>query len=298
MSLFKLPLPHFEMYWFPTILVGCIAWAVYVIKTYKPPATLFMFYLVAYPIFTAFNQQLGYNDYSFTLHLKYVALGSVVMVLLATKIDEVPKEFSLFLAALSLVYPVLGNYSLTACMMLCFMAYYGFHILYLLPVILYPTALGVGGFFFYLLTLWIGNWGLFLLPLPWFLTKYDFFSDRGRFNLWELSIDFIFRNKGFFYGYGANSFSQYGPNIAPRIDYADHLKLYFIFIHNDFLQYFFEYGLLGVLFGLPVLYLLRDNLWFPVVVFVTLFNYPFRNAVFGLILGVWILNSLKKPKLG
>lgn len=91
-----------------------------------------------------------------------------------------------------------------------------------------------------------------------------FIHSSGRFTHWKLFMEWWIVNANIWLGTGAGSFEWIGPHIQ-KTD-----KNIFLFLHNEYLQVLFEYGIFGALifFGifLEVFYRARKTPW----LFVTL----------------------------
>lgn len=291
-----LPMPIFDWYFLPWLVTPLIIFLIYIIKNFRRESLPLLFYLFAYPLYVAFNQQYGVQDYAFTLHLKYFALGSLVPLLMVNYISAWPKYLSLFLGAISIIQPVCGNFSLTACLMLAFMAVHGFNWIFVVAILVHPTALGIGGLFFMWAWSRFGAWTLLsfvALPLG---SYFDFFSNSGRFHMWGNVWKHFWGHQRKWFGYGPGSFTQYGAHITDAVDIANILRTYFIFAHNEALQFLFEFGIVGWLTLLPVLWVLRKEKWFPVFCFISFFNWPFRSAVFSMFMCYTIFLALRKKQ--
>lgn len=289
-------MPIYELAWFPFLVTFLIVYAKYLFEHYVWQAALLLFYIGGYSVFVAFNQQLGVIDYNFTLHLKYAALCVLVPLFSGLMVGKFPEWLAVVLGWVSVAWPICGNHSLTACLMLMFLATYGLRWGFVLPILVHPTALGLGGICLFLVNNLFGVWGyLFLIPLP-LLYKYDFFSDSGRFHLWNQVWEWFWARSMWKFGFFPGSFTQYGPNIAESIAAPDQQTLYFVFVHNEVLQFLFEYGVVGVALALPLVWKLRRAEWFYMLCFVCFLNWPFRHGLFSLFLCSLILTYSQKKR--
>lgn len=290
-------LPIYELYWLPWLITCVVVFLIYLKENFRSFSIPLLTYIFGYPIYVAWNQQYGVQDYAFTLHLKYMALGSLIALVMPLLLRDFSKNVCLTMACVSIFWPILGNHSLTACFMLCMMSVYGFNWVYVIAIVVHPTALGMGGLVFSYAWWKYGYRSLLLFIVIPFLQWVDFFSNSGRFNLWAQVWKWFWHRHRIWFGYGPGSFTQYGPQIATPIEAEDFYTLYFIFTHNEPLQFLFEYGIVGIILSLPVIWYLRKEKWFPVFCFVSFFNYPFRNGLFSVFVCWIILNSLRKHRV-
>lgn len=207
-----------------------------------------------------------------------------------------PSSIAQALGVASILWPVCGNNSLTGSLMVYFVAKYGLSWMYIVPILIHPTALGIGGMVFLVMLKKWGEKAFLSLLLIWPLTHIDFFSDSGRFHIWNQIWHFFTRNVvRQWFGYGPGSLLAYGPNIIETIKIEDHQELFHIFAHNDLLQFLFEFGWVGILCLIPNRYVLsRMGTAGLVLVFACLFNYPFHNGLFCIIIGTDILWTMRK----
>ena len=165
-----------------------------------------------------------------------------------------------------------------------------------MAILVHPTALGIAGLFF----LWSWSrfraWTLLSFLIIPVLDKYDFFTNNGRFHMWGMVWKHFWGHNRKWFGYGPGSFTQYGPHITNPIEIPGLMNTYFIFAHNEALQFLFEYGRVGWMTLLPVLWVLRKEKWFPLFCFVAFFNWPFRSAVFSMFMCFTILSALRKKR--
>lgn len=282
--IFGMPIPHADLYWLNWLVIPIIVFAIYIIQNFKLYFVPLYLYIFSYTLYCAFNMQYAVQDYSWTLHLKLMALGCLIPLLIPLLIKDFPKYLVLSIAGISVIYPILGNHSLTACFMLCLMAYYGFSWIYPIAIIMHPTALGLGGLGFYWLLKKFGNKAyLCFLFIPILASgRIEFLSNSGRFHLWAQIWQWYWHRHRIWFGYGPGSFLEYGPNITQAIEAPDFYTLYFIFAHNEALQFLFEYGIVGIVLLIPAVWKMRHEKWFPFFALSCAFNWPFRSALFSI----------------
>lgn len=97
-----------------------------------------------------------------------------------------------------------------------------------------------------------------------YIGEKELFSGTGRFEIWGMVWDFMLNNRDqWFFGYGAGTFSLAGPLLQQK--YQVMLNNGFTWVHNEYLQIFFEQGLVGILFVFIVL--IKHVRSLPVILF-------------------------------
>lgn len=125
-------------------------------------------------------------------------------------------------------------------------------------------------------------------------TAEEFFSGNGRYELWSMALKWWSEYFHWLFGSGAGTAYILVPRA--QIEVGHHTQSFFIWMHNDYLQVLFEYGVLGLslllaltLGGLWRLrktpHLLSVGVGYGVM---ALGNYPSRLAVHAL-LGMWLV---------
>lgn len=137
----------------------------------------------------------------------------------------------------------------------------------IIAVILSSTSMGLGVLIVTLLSMWISDrfkqgpipWKKYLVPgvlalvpilgLSYLALGKDIFQDSGRFYTWRIALEWLIDKGNPLLGQGAGSTELLLPMI--QSDTKLITNEWFIWMHNDWLQLFFEQGLVGlILFGM------------------------------------------------
>lgn len=108
-----------------------------------------------------------------------------------------------------------------------------------------------------------GAWGLvvsasaLLSGFVWYVLDSDRFSEPGRLAFWKGSWHFMQDKVSLWFGSGLGSMLFYGPRIQKAIQLVEPDGGVWLSMHNDWLQWFFETGIVGVVL---LLWLLADCL--------------------------------------
>lgn len=114
--------------------------------------------------------------------------------------------------------------------------------------------------------------------LAYFLTG-DFGNSNGRYELWQLAMNFWKEHANLYLGFGSGAFGVIGPAIT------DHK---YIWLHSDYLQILFEQGIIGVILALAVAFdvlkRLKRKLFdaFLMLLVCAIANMPLRYPLFAL----------------
>jgi O-antigen ligase len=157
-------------------------------------------------------------------------------------------------------------------------------------------------------------WALGLGPLvtlaSYLILDKELLNPNGRFSIWKMSYDFILSDTNKWIGSGLGTFWFWGPQIQIHNQmilqptFQGKMDL-FTWMHNDWLQVFFELGIVGALsVAILYFYLLRESwksksVYFCVIVtygFIAITQMPLRLFVFQLLGVVLIREAFKNVK--
>jgi hypothetical protein len=85
-------------------------------------------------------------------------------------------------------------------------------------------------------------------------------NGSGRYEVWKMSLNFLFNEANPWLGLGSGTFTMFGPALQMREAVQNNIQGFpgFFWMHNDWLQVLFETGIIGV--GFCVLIFLKA-LW-------------------------------------
>lgn len=94
------------------------------------------------------------------------------------------------------------------------------------------------------------------LAVGFALQKEILFNGTGRYHVWDLAMQYMFKEGNSVFGQGMGTFHIYGPSLqvqeAMRLGYKEGNIPGFTWLHNEWLQVLFETGLVGFGVGLAV----------------------------------------------
>jgi O-antigen ligase/polysaccharide polymerase Wzy-like membrane protein len=156
-------------------------------------------------------------------------------------------------------------------------------------------------------------WALGLAPIislvSWLILDKELLNPNGRFHTWKISYDFIIQEANKWIGTGFGTFYFWGPQIQLHQQLQDNPHFQgkidlFAWMHNDWLQVFFELGVVGSMtVGIMYFCMLRaawkaQSIYFCVLVtygFIAITQMPLRLFVFQM-LGVVIIREVFSVK--
>lgn len=144
---------------------------------------------------------------------------------------------------------------------------------------------------------------VFILILAFFYDP-NLFDSNGRVENWKRSIDWFFNHGNIYTGMGLGTYWRLGPFIQKLQNPGTDPRNLFNFMHSDFLQIFFEMGLIGLFLSIGVFlrslikslkdpYLFASVLTFGAVCF---FNMPLRFILTSTVGMTIIISSLRKKE--
>jgi hypothetical protein len=205
----------------------------------------------------------------------------------------------------------LGNWGMNVCLLVCLTPFVPRFMWFISGtlVLLSDASTAYAVFAVVLLSEFRKQWrmvipGLTLSALSAAYIHPSLMSDSERFKNWKYYLDYWWDHSKLF-GFGPGSFGPIGPYLQGLNGEKSNFLLW---AHNEYLQVFFEFGLVGFsLFGLAVLYLyrrLRDHQlhsyesFFVGAAACALTDYPLRLALFMVVIVLAISEVLYGSKKG
>jgi O-antigen ligase len=125
----------------------------------------------------------------------------------------------------------------------------------------------------------------------------DFFHSSGRFQIWKADLDWLFKNGYWFSGTGLGTYFMFGPHVQTEYHIGE--GNWFWVAHNDWLQVFFELGLVGFLLYLLLFCATLIRFYKPTRAYLTIsligygasavFNFPSHLAPTALLGAVLVM---------